>query len=72
MTVETAAEPLREGSLAATLRPAALVVFGATGDLAGRRIVPARHNLARGRAPPEPFALYDIRTVATWATSRKA
>jgi glucose-6-phosphate 1-dehydrogenase len=60
MTVGIAAEPLRAGALAPTPQPAALVLFRATGDLARRRILPALHTLARGRARPEPFALVGV------------
>jgi glucose-6-phosphate 1-dehydrogenase len=45
------------------LKPAdacAMVLFGATGDLAGRLVVPALYNLARWRALPEHFALIGV------------
>jgi glucose-6-phosphate 1-dehydrogenase len=60
MTLETAPGAQRQEPLAQALRPAALVVFGATGDLARRRILPALHNLIRGRALAEPFALVGV------------
>jgi len=37
--------------------PCTMVLFGATGDLAARKIVPALYNLARGGELPRPFAL---------------
>jgi glucose-6-phosphate 1-dehydrogenase len=37
--------------------PCVLVLFGATGDLAHRKIVPALHNLARERGLPSPFSI---------------
>ena len=37
--------------------PCTLVLFGATGDLAHRKIVPALFNLARGGDLPSPFAV---------------
>jgi len=37
--------------------PCILVLFGATGDLARRKIVPALYELFRSGALPEPFAL---------------
>jgi glucose-6-phosphate 1-dehydrogenase len=46
----TAPNPLREGSV--TLRaadPCTIVVFGATGDLTHRKLLPALHRLARQR-----------------------
>lgn len=40
--------------------PCAMVLFGATGDLAHRLVVPALYNLARSGALPERFALIGI------------
>ena len=37
--------------------PCALVLFGASGDLARRKILPAIYNLARDKALPEQFVL---------------
>jgi glucose-6-phosphate 1-dehydrogenase len=37
--------------------PALMVIFGATGDLAGRKLFPALYNLARSRLLPAGFAL---------------
>jgi glucose-6-phosphate 1-dehydrogenase len=37
--------------------PCTMVLFGATGDLAARKIVPALYNLARCGELPRPFAL---------------
>jgi glucose-6-phosphate 1-dehydrogenase len=42
--------------------PCTLVLFGATGDLARRKIVPALYNLARGGELPAPFALVGTST----------
>jgi glucose-6-phosphate 1-dehydrogenase len=42
---------------AATAAPTALVLFGATGDLACRRLLPALYNLAHDGALPARFAL---------------
>ncbi len=53
--VEVRAEPVP----AAASRPAppcALVIFGATGDLTRRKLVPALYNLAVGGSLPEGFA----------------
>jgi glucose-6-phosphate 1-dehydrogenase len=42
--------------------PCTLVLFGATGDLAQRKIVPALYNLARAGELPSPFALLGTST----------
>src|SRR5947207_13676252 len=46
--------PLREGlSTRAVPQPCAIVIFGATGDLTHRKLVPALYNLAAdGELPP--------------------
>jgi glucose-6-phosphate 1-dehydrogenase len=52
------ANPLRAGPrLARTPEPCALVIFGGTGDLAARKIVPALYNLALQRLLPAAFAV---------------
>jgi glucose-6-phosphate 1-dehydrogenase len=52
------ANPLRAGPrLARTPQPCALVIFGATGDLTARKIVPALYNLALQRLLPAAFAV---------------
>ena len=40
-----------------TADPALMVIFGATGDLSGRKLLPALYNLARNRLLPAGFAL---------------
>jgi len=37
--------------------PALMVIFGATGDLSGRKLLPSLYNLARNRLLPAGFAL---------------
>src|SRR5215470_3746590 len=37
--------------------PALMVIFGATGDLSGRKLLPALYNLARNRLLPAGFSL---------------
>ena len=50
------ANPLRAGArLARTPQPCALVIFGGTGDLAARKIIPALYNLALQRHLPAAF-----------------
>jgi len=43
--------PLVEGLERLPVHPTALVIFGATGDLAHRKLLPALYNLAHEGAP---------------------
>src|SRR6478672_8923647 len=53
-----AVNPLRQGlRLPRTPEPCAVVVFGATGDLTARKLVPALYNLARERLLPTGFSV---------------
>jgi glucose-6-phosphate 1-dehydrogenase len=49
--------PLTDGLERLPVHPTALVIFGATGDLAKRKLLPALYNLAHEGALPERFAL---------------
>src|SRR5439155_1289402 len=50
--------PLREGlPRPRTAAPCAMVIFGATGDLARRKLVPALYNLARAGHLPDEFGV---------------
>jgi glucose-6-phosphate 1-dehydrogenase len=49
--------PLVEGLERLPVHPTSLVIFGATGDLAKRKLLPALYNLAHEGALPERFAL---------------
>jgi glucose-6-phosphate 1-dehydrogenase len=50
--------PLREGiSTQQAPEPCALVIFGATGDLTHRKLVPALYNLAHEGQLPQSFAI---------------
>src|SRR6202022_2101652 len=40
--------------------PCAMVIFGATGDLTKRLVMPALYNLSRTKALPEKFALIGV------------
>jgi glucose-6-phosphate 1-dehydrogenase len=52
------ANPLREGlRLARVPQPATLVLFGGSGDLARRKLLPALYNLALQRLLPASFAV---------------
>jgi glucose-6-phosphate 1-dehydrogenase len=52
--------------------PAAIVIFGAGGDLTKRLVVPALYNLARGHLLPEKLALIGVdhnkKTAEDWAS----
>lgn len=52
-----ASPPRRQGK---TADPCAMVLFGATGDLTHRLVLPALYNLSRTRALPEQFTLIGV------------
>src|SRR2546421_11125402 len=55
---QTAGEnPLVEGLERLPVHPTTLVIFGATGDLSKRKLLPAIYNLAHEGALPERFNL---------------
>ena len=57
MTETAQANPLADGlSLRRTPDPCVLVIFGASGDLAHKKIMPALYALAVRRLLPERFA----------------
>ena len=54
----TAPNPLAEGLHEyRTASPAVMVIFGATGDLSNRKLLPALYNLAKQRLLPAGFAV---------------
>ncbi|HVM60931.1 MAG TPA: glucose-6-phosphate dehydrogenase [Verrucomicrobiae bacterium] len=58
MQTTLATNPLREGiSTRRAPEPCALVIFGATGDLTHRKLVPALYNLAHEGQLPQSFAI---------------
>jgi glucose-6-phosphate 1-dehydrogenase len=58
MTTATQVNPLREGlRLPRTPEACAIVVFGATGDLTARKLMPALYNLARERLLPGGYSV---------------
>jgi glucose-6-phosphate 1-dehydrogenase len=60
-TSETEHNPLREGMPAEqTVHPCVLVIFGASGDLTRRKLMPAVYNLARSRLLPGDFAVVGV------------
>jgi glucose-6-phosphate 1-dehydrogenase len=52
--------PLIEGLERLPVHPTTLVIFGATGDLAQRKLLPALYNLAHEGALPERFNLIGV------------
>ena len=68
----TAANPLHEGlRLARVPKPATLVLFGGSGDLSHRKLLPALYNLAVQRLLPASFAVVGVaRTPLTDAEFR--
>jgi glucose-6-phosphate 1-dehydrogenase len=52
--------PLTEGLERLPVHPTTLVIFGATGDLAQRKLLPALYNLAHEGALPERFNLIGV------------
>jgi glucose-6-phosphate 1-dehydrogenase len=55
--IEEAENPLVEGLERLPIHPTTLVIFGATGDLSKRKLLPAIYNLAHEGALPERFNL---------------
>jgi glucose-6-phosphate 1-dehydrogenase len=55
-----AENPLTEGLERIPVAPTTLVIFGATGDLARRKLLPALYNLAHDGALPERFHLVGV------------
>jgi glucose-6-phosphate 1-dehydrogenase len=56
----TPENPLVEGLERLPVAPTTLVIFGATGDLAKRKLVPALYNLAHEGALPQRFHLVGV------------
>src|SRR3954451_7141196 len=59
-TVEQQENPLVEGLERLPVHPTTLVIFGATGDLAHRKLLPAIYNLAHDGSLPERFNLIGV------------
>jgi glucose-6-phosphate 1-dehydrogenase len=58
--IDVAENPLVEGLERLPVNPTALVIFGGTGDLAHRKLLPALYNLAHEGALPERFELIGV------------
>jgi glucose-6-phosphate 1-dehydrogenase len=59
-TASVAENPLAAGLERLPVAPTSLVMFGATGDLARRKLLPALYNLAHEGALPERFHLVGV------------
>jgi glucose-6-phosphate 1-dehydrogenase len=57
---QSAENPLVEGLERLPVRPTAMVIFGATGDLAHRKLLPALYNLAHEGYLPERFDVVGV------------
>ena len=57
---EEQANPLTEGLERFPVPPTSLVIFGASGDLSRRKLLPAVYNLAHDGALPERFNLVGV------------
>ena len=60
MATVTEPNPLTEGLERLPVHPTTLVIFGGTGDLAHRKLLPAVYNLAHEGALPERFNLIAV------------
>ena len=56
----TADNPLAEATVERVAPPAVLVVFGASGDLTSRKLMPAVENLALRRLLPPGFSVVGV------------
>jgi len=59
-SVTASDNPLLEGLERLPVHPTTLVIFGATGDLAHRKLLPALYNLAHDGSLPEQFNLIGV------------
>jgi glucose-6-phosphate 1-dehydrogenase len=59
-TIEQQENPLVEGLERLPVHPTTMVIFGGTGDLAKRKLLPAIYNLAHEGALPERFNLIGV------------
>jgi glucose-6-phosphate 1-dehydrogenase len=59
-TAQSEANPLTQGLERLPVRPTSLIIFGATGDLAHRKLLPALYNLAADGALPERVEIIGV------------
>lgn len=57
---EEALNPLRSSQIDRAIAPAAMVIFGVSGDLTSRKLMPALFDLAVGQPLPEGFSVVGI------------
>src|ERR1044071_3752172 len=61
MSVSVMENPLREGiRIERTAEPCTVVIFGASGDLTKRKLVPALYRLVQERLLPAEFAIVGL------------
>ncbi len=61
MATDPQTNPLREGLTQDRIAPSCtMVIFGASGDLTKRKLVPALYSLARDRLLPQPFSVVGV------------
>jgi glucose-6-phosphate 1-dehydrogenase len=60
MAVTTPVEESEYGQISGTAGPCAMVLFGATGDLTMRKLVPALYNLVTANLLPQEFAIIGV------------
>ena len=57
---EQALNPLRSSEVDRVIAPAAMVIFGVSGDLTSRKLMPALYDLAVGQPLPEGFSIVGV------------
>jgi glucose-6-phosphate 1-dehydrogenase len=57
---ETAVNPLRSSQVDRAVTPGAMVIFGVSGDLTSRKLMPALYDLAVGQPLPEGFSIVGV------------
>src|SRR4051812_27389985 len=58
--IQEAANPLRSTHTDKVIAPAAMVIFGVSGDLTSRKLMPALYDLAVGHPLPEGFSVVGV------------
>jgi glucose-6-phosphate 1-dehydrogenase len=57
---QEAQNPLRSSAVDRVIAPAAMVIFGVSGDLTSRKLMPALYDLAVGQPLPEGFSIVGV------------
>src|SRR5215207_143073 len=57
---QEALNPLRSSGVDRVIAPAAMVIFGVSGDLTSRKLMPALYDLAVGQPLPEGFSVVGV------------